>query len=584
MKRGGRGRVLVPGVCVAVLLALPFAARPRKTTPVGQVAPSETLVVLTPHNEAIRAEMGHGFIRHMAARGRRVEIDWRSPGGAAEITRYLAAEYTAAFKLHWTRTLGQRWSGKIEAAISSPGGNPSDPEVASARRAFLTSNVGCGVDVLFGSGSIEFARHAEAGRLVDSGILQRHPELFGDNGIPREAGGEIYWDAEGRWVGACLARFGVCSNMDVLARLGFHEPPSSWAELAHPALHGRLALADPTKSGSVGKAFEMLVQNQMNEAWDLLGGPRSSPASTDPKAVSDGRGGDGDPAGTATAAALDAGERERRAQRDGWARAIRLIRRIAGNGRYFTDNASKIARDVAAGDAAAGMCIDFYGRIPDAESDAARAGRSDLPPSSPADRLVFRSARAGTSLGADPIGLLRGAPHRELAIAFIDFVLSDEGQKLWALRRGTPGGPVHHTLGRLPISPRLNRPELDAHRFEPQEDLRAAAQRFRYRPGWTGPLFGAIAFVVKATCVDAERELQEAYGALAAAGFPAAATDAFDDLTLVDFDTVSGPLREALRSPDPLASAKWAVHIAQQARRQYRLAAKLARATRGGGR
>lgn len=562
--------VLLPGVLLAFLLALPFAARSRKSPSpspsVNQATPSETLVVLTPHNEAIRVEMGNGFARHMAARGRRVEIDWRSPGGGADITRYLAAEYAAAFRLYWTRTLERRWSGKIEAALTSPGADLSDPEVASARHAFLTSDVGCGVDVLFGSGSIEFARHADAGRLVDSGILQRHPELFGqgEDGIPREAGGEVYWDARGLWVGACLARFGICSNMDVLARRGFHAPPSSWAELAHPALHGQLALADPTKSGSVGKAFEMLVQNQMNEAWDLLEG--------DPEARDAAAG--GTPAEP---------ERERRAQREGWARAMRLIRRIAGNSRYFTDNASKIARDVSVGDAAAGMCIDFYGRIPDAEIAAGPGdGGVDARPASRADRLVFRSARAGTSLGADPIGLLRGAPHRELAIAFIDFVLSDDGQKLWAFRRGTPGGPIHHTLGRLPISPRLNRPELDAHRFEPQEDLREAARRFRYRPGWTGPLFGAITFVVKATCVDVERELQDAYGALAAAGFPTNATAAFDDLGLVDYDTVSGPLREALRSPDPLASAEWAVRIAARARSQYRAAAQLARAAGAG--
>ena len=36
---------------------------------------------------------------------------------------------------------------------------------------------------------------------------------------------------------------------------------------------------------------------------------------------------------------------------------------IAANGRYFTDSAPQVPNDVGNGDAAAGIAIDFYGRV-----------------------------------------------------------------------------------------------------------------------------------------------------------------------------------------------------------------------------
>ena len=47
--------------------------------------------------------------------------------------------------------------------------------------------------------------------------------------------------------------------------------------------------------------------------------------------------------------------------------------------------------------------------------------------------------------------MLRGAPHPEIALAFIEFVLSPDGQKLWNYRVGTPGGPEKFALRRLPV-------------------------------------------------------------------------------------------------------------------------------------
>ena len=72
------------------------------------------------------------------------------------------------------------------------------------------------------------------------------------------------------------------------------------------------------------------------------------------------------------------------------------------------------------------MIIDFYGRSQvDAVGD---------------QRMGYVEPRDATAINPDPIAVVRGAEHPELAIRFIEFVLSDEGQRLWNIR-ATTGGP-----------------------------------------------------------------------------------------------------------------------------------------------
>jgi ABC-type Fe3+ transport system substrate-binding protein len=521
-----------------VVLLVPFIARSRKTAAPRANAAHETLIVITANNESIRYEFGRAFHEHMARLGRNVDVDWRSPGGAAEIARTLASELASSFERYWREDLHRRWTAEIAAGFAQPTSDGAAGDVGEARRAFLASNVGAGVDVIFGGGSPEFVKYAAAGRIVDAGIIRSHPDLFGPGGIPRELGGETFWDRDGRWVGACLSSFGICYNRDALARMGIEEPPMSWSAVAAPAYQGQVALADPTKSSTSGKAVEMIVQKQMADA----------------RTRAEARG--------VTGAALDDA-----ATRDGWSAAMRLLRRLGANARYFTDQSTKIPLDVASGDATVGMCIDYYGRF-QAEV-AAEAGRPG--------RVGFVTARGETSINPDPIALLRGAPHRELAIAFIEFVLSDDGQKLWSFRRGTPGGPERYTLRRLPIVPHLYDHAFDAYRADPEDNPYEEARDFVYHRAWTGPLYGAIAFVVRVMCVDPERELQDAYAALAQAGFPREATALFDDVSAVDYATVAGPLRAALQSVDPMDEARWSIRLVAGFREQYRRVTALAR-------
>ena len=116
-------------VLLALVLALPFALRPKSDAP-GRV--DDTVVVISPHNEAIRHEFDAAFRRaHEARTGRPARIDWRLIGGTSEITRYLEGEYTASFRNLWTARLGRPWSLAVQAAFAD-GRLPKDAPAVQA--------------------------------------------------------------------------------------------------------------------------------------------------------------------------------------------------------------------------------------------------------------------------------------------------------------------------------------------------------------------------------------------------------------------------------------------------------------------
>lgn len=523
----------LPGlVALAGLLLVPFALQPPSdAAPRG----AARLVLLTSHNEAIRHEMSRGFQRYRAQRhSPPIELDWRSPGGTAEISRYLGAEYRAAFAQYFRGLSGQRLSERASMAFDNPRQTDlGEDESALARRLFLASNVGIKIDILFGGGSYDFSQHAAAGRLVDSGMLAKHPELFGERGIPQSLGGEPYWDKQGRWLGTCVSGFGICYNPEELAKLGVSEAPTRWSDLANPRLAGRVALADPSKSGSANKAFEMLVQQTMNEAVQRA--VAAAPGSASESA--------------ALALGFDAG--------------LRLIRRIGGVSRYFSDQAGKVAQDVQSGSAAAGMCIDFYGRF-----------ATDRP--GPAQRMRFVLPEGGSSWGADPIALLRGAPSPEVAKDFIEFVLSPQGQALWAYKRGVEGGPERYALRRTPILPSLFDPVHRVRRSDPEDNPYVAARGFTYHAAWTGPLFRGLAFVVKVMCVDTEDDLHEAAAALVEHRDPPLARAAFDDVSLVSYAVVKGEIAPTLAAGDPVRELRLQNRLVRAVRAHYQRVTQLA--------
>jgi iron(III) transport system substrate-binding protein len=536
-------RLMKNGWLAVLLVAIVFAPlllQPRDLA--SRAGAERTLVIITPHNEAIRYEFGRGFAEwHHARTGERVRVDWRSPGGTSEIARYLAGEYFASFQNHWTRKLNRPWSGEVERAYTNhkivPGPPGEETIEQQARRAFLESDCSSKIDLFFGGGTFDYQLQADAGRLVDSGVVQANPDLFGPNGIPPSLGGEAFWDPEGRWIGTCLGAFGICSNADSLKRLGIPKPPARWIDLADQRYFREVALANPTQSSSVNKAFEMLIQQHMLATMKRAGAVPGSP-----------------------------GEREALAQ--GWSEAMKLIRKIGANARYFTDSSTKIALDVGAGEAAAGMTIDFYGRF---QSEALRSAGG-------VSRLYYADAIGGTSAGADPIGLLRGAPNRDIAVRFIEYSMSREGQKLWNWKVGAPGGPHRYALRRLPIHPALYTADLKQHRSDADVNPYELAQTFTYHGAWTGPLFRQIAFVVRVMCIDPHQELASAWQALARAGFPPEATRTFENTDLVAYARVTTRFKEALGSK--ITEVQLAKELADAFRSQYLEARKLAESGR----
>lgn len=116
---------------------------------------------------------------------------------------------------------------------------------------------------------------------------------------------------------------------------------------------------------------------------------------------------------------------------EGWAKLLAVL----GNTRNFYHDSS-LAADAPISREPLSICIDFFG-----------GARVALYP----DRLRYVSPKGQTAFNPDPIGILRGAPHPELAQRFVDFVLSREGQALLALEQGHPNGPQYETIGRQPI-------------------------------------------------------------------------------------------------------------------------------------
>ena len=175
-------------LALAAVITLPFLLRPKQA---ALAAADDTLVIITPHNEAIRYEYAQGFRDwYQRKTGRTVSVDWRVIGGTSEINRFIDSEYTASFQNFWTNTLHREWSNAVLNAYANPrltpAASPADDTIElAARRAFLASDVGCGIDLFFGGGSIDYIKHADAGRLIDSGILQLHPEWFGESEIGR---------------------------------------------------------------------------------------------------------------------------------------------------------------------------------------------------------------------------------------------------------------------------------------------------------------------------------------------------------------------------------------------------------------
>jgi iron(III) transport system substrate-binding protein len=496
----------------AVVIALPFIF--RRPPPAGSWREGDPVIVaISPHNEAIRHEFASAFSRwHEQHHGRPVKIDWRVIGGTTEIARYLTSEMQASFRAWWLRE-GKDWpQGGTEAStahrFSAKPGNEALQELRALLRSTDDPNAfGTGIDLFFGGGEYDHSRVFRQGLTVPPNFGNDADSLFrtseGIDLIPLGLSGEI-WRAPA-FFGTALSTFGIVYNPDRLRDLGVETPPSQWRDLADPRYIGQLGIADPTKSGSIAKAFEMMIHQQCIEAVRAAGFDADAVARFEKNPA------EAPPEYEAAIAA-------------GWVEGIRLVRLIGANARYFTDSASKVPIDVSTGNAAVGLAIDFYGRY-QAETSRGADGK---------EKMFYVTPVGGSSVSADPISLLRGAPNREVAVRFIRFALSEEGQRLWNYRPGTPGGPEKFALRRLPIrrdfypsdDPGIQAahlahlPQCSDNLADPSIDAYRLAEHFTYTGRWTGRHFGIQRHLIRAMALDAGDELRAAWAAIQNAGGP----------------------------------------------------------------
>lgn len=480
-----------------VVVALPFVF--RESAPAGDWRPGDpVLTIVSPHTEAIRYEFGQAFAAwHRARYGRPVKIDWLNIGGTTEISRYLLSEYIAAFRAWWRRD-GRPWLPGMAEAITARTAPADQPIAAEAHRLFRATDDPAAftarIDLFFGGGEYDHRRAFEQGLTVRPWPAGQEPaELLAD--IPAELGGEVWRTAT--LFGNAVSTFGICYNLDRLRDLGVSDPPQRWEDLTAPVYYRQIGLADPTKSGSIAKAFEMIIHQACAEAVHAAGYRDDEISRLE--------------AASARPTDYEA------AVAEGWRRGLQIIQCIGANARYFTDSASKVPIDVAAGDATAGMAIDFYARF-QAQCTRAPDGR---------ERMRFVTPPGGSSVSADPISLLRGAPQRAVAVRFIEFVLSREGQQLWFFAPGTPGGPRKYALRRLPVRREfythaaLYRDWATEDLADPAVDPYRLAASFIYRPRWTAGHFNVHRDLIRAMCLDSAVELQAAWQAILANGGPA---------------------------------------------------------------
>ena len=537
-RRGSLAARLVALFAPLLLAVLPIALRP---TPPPAAPASVTLGIITPHGAETRFEFGRAFQAYAARElGVAVDFDWRTPGGTSEIIAYLDTQYQAELARRHPEFDGTLLRAFNDATLDRD--DAGSEEERAVRRAFLASDAPvAGLDLMWGGGEFNHRDMAAKGYLVDAGLLQAEPEWFTPAVIPESLSGETMWDARGRYYGTCLSSFGICYNPDRLAALADPTPPASWASLGEARFLGATIMTDPTKSAAVVSSLERLLQECMSEAVA--------------------RGGD-----------------EAEALAAGWAEGLTLIKRMVGNASWVLDGASVAVRQVARGEACAGVCIDFNGRA-EAEWTERSGGRP---------RLVFVAPTGGTSVSADPIALLRGAPNRAVAVAFMRFVLSPEGQRLYNYRVGEPGGPVRYALRRLPIRRDVYTADDRTRMSDPDEEPHALAERFTYRGAWTAPYRRVLGWVVKTTILDAREELETAWRAIVAAGGPErvpAAGAAFRELPFAYGEARArgrelATLKEGRTNREQVHALAMQRAWTIQAQAQYRRAAELARAGR----
>jgi len=398
--------LLIAGLMVLIVLPVVLGGRMETVPDGGQV-----LVIVTPHNEQIRTEFAEAFDRwHLETHGEHAHVAWSVPGGTSEIRAMLESQWIASLDRGETPggfadlvfgggsyehgRLRQGVDLRFKALPRQAAHDRIAPLLGDTQTTHLLALATANHTASAHSGHVTAMAESE-GDLFDVTLsasvsvpadidLDTLPSVYGRETV----GGVRLWDSDGYWFGTALSSFGLIANTDEFQRLQI-DLPEAWADLADPRLIGLVSLVNPAQSGSVTTAFETLLGHL------------------------------------------------------GWERGWQVLRRAAANARTISASSLRGPMDVAAGDAAVGVCIDFFGR---AQSQA-------LADQGVPNRIRYIDPVGQTTIDPDPVSMLADPPNVELATRFIAFTLTDEAQALWQLPPSDEGpGPRHFALRRIPIT------------------------------------------------------------------------------------------------------------------------------------
>ena len=360
----------------------------------------ERVIIISPHNEAIRLEFARGFRQwHQQEYGTPASVEWRSVGGSSDALRFVISEFA------------------------------KKPD-------------GIGIDCFFGGGEEPFLL------LSDKKLAARYPppaEVLA--GIPQSFNGIDVYDPNLTWFGAALSSFGILQNARVQKIVNL-PLATRWEDLTQPRLYGWVGAGDPRNSGTMTVMFETFLQAY------------------------------------------------------GWERGWQMLTQLGGNVRKFDRVSSTTAKDVTLGETAYALAIDFYGF-----TQVSVAGRTNL---------TFALPQDFTAISPDGLAILKGAPNLTTAERFVDFVLSEAGQKLWFLPRGHPEGPQKYSIERMSIRPGFYSRYRGVSNIEFSPfDLK---QNFRYDGKLGRGRREILPAMIGALIIDTHSELQAAWRAVVQRG------------------------------------------------------------------
>lgn len=186
-------------------------------------------------------------------------------------------------------------------------------------------------------------------------------------------------------------------------------------------------------------------------------------------------------------------------QTHGWEKGFALLTKIGGNVRRFSAGANAIPKDVVAGEVIYGLAIDFY-----AYGQIVVVG---------ADKIKYVMPNDGTVVNPDSLAILKGAPNLEVAQKFMEFVLSERGQKLWMLPDTDPEGPQWKGgLNRASVLPALY--DKLGERCIVTNPFTLEFTPFRYDAGKGGARWDIVNDLFGVLIIDSHKELVNAWKAI----------------------------------------------------------------------